>query len=167
MSPDLGLSLVELAKRTGISLAQIYNIETGRTKNPQAKTRQRLAQILTGNADTPCSVTDLTNRLQEAPQPNGDEQPPQHDGDEQPPQHDGDEQPPQHDGDELFCSFCNRPLAETKAIAWLSDERDPAACMDCVSRLTSVFAHSARRDRYDGKAKLRLVPKATTTGHST
>ena len=41
-----GLSVGQLAQAAGISVPQIYNIERGRTVNPQQDTRDRLAEVL-------------------------------------------------------------------------------------------------------------------------
>jgi transcriptional regulator with XRE-family HTH domain len=43
-----GLSQVELAQRAGLSSQQVSNIETGRTRNPQVATRDKLAKALGG-----------------------------------------------------------------------------------------------------------------------
>ena len=134
----LGMNKVELAKRAGLSLAQIYNIEAGRTRNPLPQTRDRIAQAFARAVATEGSVIDLPKKPQE--------------------------QAPQKDDGALTCSFCKRGLSQVKAIAWTSDERDPTACKYCVDELNSIFAHSDRRRRHDGKAHLQLVPKKTTTG---
>jgi transcriptional regulator with XRE-family HTH domain len=42
MRVERQLSRADLAARAGVSAVQIYNIETGRTGNPRASTRQRL-----------------------------------------------------------------------------------------------------------------------------
>lgn len=47
-----GVQISELADRSGVSIPQIYNIESGRSQNPQSKTRKRLADAL-GEEPTP------------------------------------------------------------------------------------------------------------------
>jgi transcriptional regulator with XRE-family HTH domain len=40
------LSVSELAEKAGVSVPQIYNVESGRSRNPRAGTRTRLAKAL-------------------------------------------------------------------------------------------------------------------------
>jgi transcriptional regulator with XRE-family HTH domain len=138
----LGLSQLELARRAHISLAQIYNIEAGRSKNPRRETRRRIEHVF-GAVDR--EARDDRSGI-DLPQ--------------------GQQETSQEDGQPLTCSFCKRTLEQVRAIAWISDEQDPTACNYCVDKLNSIFAHGARRDRYDGKTKLRLVPKTTAAGQS-
>ena len=43
---DQGLSRAGLASRAGVSVPQIFNIETGRTSNPRSATRKKLEEAL-------------------------------------------------------------------------------------------------------------------------
>lgn len=49
------LTVNQLAETSGISFVQIYNIESGRSQNPQGKTRTRLANAL-GESPSPAVV---------------------------------------------------------------------------------------------------------------
>jgi transcriptional regulator with XRE-family HTH domain len=51
------MSIPELADSSGVSIPQIYNIESGRSQNPQDKTRKKLTDAL-GNQPTAQVVAD-------------------------------------------------------------------------------------------------------------
>ena len=51
---EANLSVAELAAKAGVSIVAIYNIEAGRSQNPQEQTRKRLERAL--GVDTPHDV---------------------------------------------------------------------------------------------------------------
>ena len=55
-----GMTPNELANKAKISLAQIYNLESGRTSNPQEKTKKHLQEAL--GSDVPREVNEETAR---------------------------------------------------------------------------------------------------------
>lgn len=54
---DVGLSVPELAEKAKVSAPAIYNIESGRSPNPRASTREKLERAL--NQDTPRDVVEV------------------------------------------------------------------------------------------------------------
>jgi transcriptional regulator with XRE-family HTH domain len=60
---EKGMSVPELASKSGITAPAIYNIESGKSLNPQKETRRRLEQAL--GASIPADVTKEAERAQE------------------------------------------------------------------------------------------------------
>jgi transcriptional regulator with XRE-family HTH domain len=58
-----GLTIVELSKKSGVGYATIANVESGRTQNPRAEARIRLADAL--GVTEPTAVTTETERAAE------------------------------------------------------------------------------------------------------
>jgi transcriptional regulator with XRE-family HTH domain len=54
------LDIRDLSEKSGISLPQIYNIESGRSKNPQKRTREKLIEVL-GEKPTEAVITNTEN----------------------------------------------------------------------------------------------------------
>jgi transcriptional regulator with XRE-family HTH domain len=57
------LTVAELADQSGVSVPAIYNLEAGRSRNPQLRTRERIARAL--GADVPAEIAREAQEQQE------------------------------------------------------------------------------------------------------
>lgn len=57
---EAGLSVAELAAKSGVSVPAIYNIESGRSPNPRAKTRRKIERAL--RLDAPEEVVEVAEQ---------------------------------------------------------------------------------------------------------